>query len=285
MFPLSLVIRIYIYLSIVVLLGFFLVLTSVDVILEPVWILAGTERESIFKSLYITVIMMSIATIVFAVFVAIFIQDRGINKYNDFLRRFDNMGSHAFLKLSMLQFPNHDEFGNLGQKLNKFLKKVEYYDETKSDLALLEKKKFQSLADLTDLSILLIDTRSKEPYISYYNHEFKELFLRKNTFIDNSGKTKVQYSMIEDRPVVNLVVKNTDEPFLNEIQMHQISNNTILWDKPHIIVDPIYSDLLGEKKYQFKKVICIPLNNTVDQVMYQMLYIFVKPTLLDKNKS
>ncbi len=286
MFTLSTMIRMYIMLSIVVMISFFVILTSVDVILEPVWGIVAVETEQIFRRLYITVITMSLIAIVNGVLVAVFVLDRGVNKYKDFLRRFDNISQHTSVRPTIIHFPDQDEFGNLGTLLNDFLKKIDYYDQMKTVLAQLEKEKFETIAHSSEHPILVVNTDTNEPYISFYNERFKDLFLKKSIFIDNNGKTQTQYFMMEETPIVNFNLKDEfDTPFLNSSQIGQLKNSNILWEKHHTLINMTFSEISGHKKYQFEKVRCVPLNNNIDNVMAQMLYIFINPTLVEKEKK
>lgn len=286
MFTLSTVIRVYIMLSIVVIVAFFVMLTTIDVVLEPVWVKIGTDVEAIFKELYISVIILSLSTIIFGVFVSIFIMDRGVNKYKDFLRRFDSVAQQSTIRPSMLKFPSQDEFGDLGEQLNNFIQKIDFYDQKKTILAQLEKEKFELVAAASYHAILVVNTDTHEPYVSFYNQTFKDSFLKKNVFIDNHGKTQTQYFMIDDTPIVNLLIKDEEHSsFLSSLQINQLKNNMILWEKSHSLVNMVFSELSGSKKYKFEEVICAPINNKQENIMNQMVYIFIGPTLLEKDKK
>ena len=286
MFSLSSIIRIYILLSIVVMITFFVMLTSVDVLLEPVWAIVSTKTEMIYRRMYVTVIILSLIAIVAGVFVSVFIFDRGINKYQDFLRRFDNIEQHSAIRPSVLRFPEQDEFGNLGLLFNNFLAKIDHYDQLKTVLAKMEHEKFKTVAELLPFPVLLIQTDTNEPYISLYNQSFRDLFLKKSVFIDHRGNTKVQYFLLEDTPVINLTLKDEDDtPFLAEQQLNQLKNNRILWEKKHSLSDMTFTELAGSKKYKFESVHCIPINNDLENVMAQMLYIFMEPSVVEKEKK
>ena len=286
MFSLSSIIRVYILLSIIVMITFFVMLTSVDVLLEPVWAIVSTQTEIIYRRLYVTVIILSLIAIVAGVFVSIFVFDRGINKYQDFLRRFDNIEQHSAIRPSVLRFPEQDEFGNLGLLFNNFLAKIDHYDQLKTVLAKMEHEKFKTVVELLPFPVLLIQTDTNEPYISLYNQSFRDLFLKKSVFIDHRGNTKVQYFLLEDTPVINLTLKDEDNtPFLSEQQLNQLKNNRILWEKKHSLSDMIFTELAGSKKYKFENVHCIPINNDLENVMAQMLYIFMEPSVVEKEKK
>ena len=288
MFSLSSIIRVYILLSIVVMITFFVMLTSVDVLLEPVWAMISTETEIIYRRLYITVIILSLIAIVSGVFVSIFVFVRGINKYQDFLRRFDNIEQHSAIRPSVLRFPEQDEFGNLGSLFNNFLAKIDHYDQLKTVLAKMEHEKFKTVAELLPYPVLLIQTDTNEPYISLYNQSFRDLFLKKSVFIDHRGNTKAQYFLLEDTPVIHFTLKDEDNtPFLSEQQLNQLKNNRILWEKKHSLTDIVFSELVGCdcKKYKFENVLCIPINNDLENVMAQMLYIFMDPSIVEKEKK
>ncbi|MGL5956364.1 MAG: hypothetical protein ACRC0X_07165 [Brevinema sp.] len=283
MFSLSNIIRVYIILSIVVMISFFVMLTSVDVILEPVWTIISSDIEQIFRNLYITVIIMSLVGIITGVAISIFIFDRGINKYKDFLRRFENIDQYSILRPSILRFPDQDEFGNLGTLLNNFISKIDYYDQLKTNLAKAEQEKFTNIAELLPYPLLLINMNTNVPYISFYNNIFKEFFLKKSVFIDIQGKPKTQYYILEDTPLSYLTLKTEgQESFLTEQQLLQLKNNLIHQEKKHIVYDSIFSDLAGDKKYLFEQVIGIPIINELEHSVSQMLYIFINGIEKDK---
>lgn len=288
LFSLSSIIRVYILLSIVVMITFFVMLTSVDVLLEPVWAMISTETEIIYRHLYVTVIILSLMAIVSGVFVSIFVFDRGINKYQDFLRRFDNIEQHSAIRPSVLRFPEQDEFGNLGLLFNNFLTKIDQYDQLKTVLAKMEHEKFKAVVEVLPYPVLLIQTDTNEPYILFYNQSFRDLFLKKSVFIDHKGNTKVQYFSLEDTPVIHFTLKDEkNTPFLSEQQLNQLKNNRILWEKKHSLSDLVFTELVGRdcKKYKFGSVHCIPINNDLANVMTQMLYIFMEPSVVEKEKK
>ncbi len=274
MFSLSNIIRIYILLSIVVMISFFVMLTSVDVILEDAWTLISTDIEVIYKNLYITVIIMSLISIIIGISISIFIFDRGINKYKDLLRRFENIEQHSIIRPSMLRFPDQDEFGNLGALLNDFMGRIDYYDQLKTNIAKTENEKFESVAKLLAHPLLLIDLSSHEPYISFYNDHFKDMFLKKSVFIDIHGKTQTQYYALEDTPLVYFTLKTEEqEPFFTPQQLTQLKHRDG-WKK-HTLEDITFSELSGDKKYVFAQVVCIPIMNDLEQTISQMMYVFI----------
>ncbi|MGL4676988.1 MAG: hypothetical protein ACRCWI_04910 [Brevinema sp.] len=286
MFSLSNIIRVYIILSIVVMISFFVMLTSVDIILEPVWGIVSSDIEQIYRNLYITVIIMSLIAIITGIAISIFIFDRGINKYKDLLRRFENIDQSSILRPASLRFPDQDEFGNLGTRLNDFITKIDYYDQLKTNLAKAEQGKFTNVAELLPYPLLLINMNTNEPYISFYNNSFKEHFLKKSVFIDIQGKPKTQYYILEDTPLSYLTLKTEEqEPFFTEQQFAQLKNNLIHQEKKHIIHDGIFSDLVGDKKYIFEQVVGIPIINELEHSVSQMLYIFINGQSIEKEKK
>ena len=286
MFSLSSIIRIYVVFSIVVMVTFFVMLTSVVALLEPIWTMVSVETENIYRHLYITVIILSLMAIVTGVLISIFVFDRGINKYQDFLRRFDNIEQYSTIRPSILRFPKQDEFGNLGELFNNFLVKIDHYDQLKTVIAKMEHEKFKTVAQLSPYPTLLIQTDTNEPYISWYNQSFRDLFLKKSVFIDHNGQTKTQYFLLEDTPIVYFTLKDEDEtPFLSEQQIKQLHNNKILWEKKDSLENVIFSDLTNSKKYKFENIYCIPINNELEKVMSQMLYIYINPSVVEKEKK
>lgn len=284
MFSLSNIIRIYILISIIVLVSFFVMLTSVDVILEPVWPMLSSDIEIIYRRLYVTVIIMSLSSVTTGVLIAIFTFDRGVNKYRDILRRFESLEQMTLIRPSTLRFPEQDEFGNLGTLLNNFIQKMDNYDQLKTSLAKSEREKFEQLSQYTPHPILLINMNSNEPTISFYNQHFRDLFLKKSVFIDIQGKPQTQYHHIEGTPLTYFMIKNDEhQPFLSQQQILQIKNKHI--EKKHILFEMIYSDLSGDKSYLFEQVACIPIVNEIEQQISQMMYIFINGQLVEKEKT
>ncbi len=271
-------------LSIVVMVSFFVMLTSVDILLEPAWTLISTDIENIYRQLYITVIIMSLTAIIIGISISIFIFNRGINKYKDFLRRFDNIEQHSVIRPSILRFPDQDEFGNLGSLLNNFISKIDYYDQLKTNLAKAEHEKFEHIAQLLTHPLLLISLNSNEPYISFYKQSFRDLFLKKSVFIDIHGKTQTQYYAVEDTPLVYFTLKtDKQEPFLTPQLLKQLKNNEG-WKK-HSLENLTFSDLSDDKKYNFQRVVCVPITNDLDQSITQMMYIFIDGKEVEKKTS
>ncbi|MGL4367000.1 MAG: hypothetical protein ACRCTQ_01780 [Brevinemataceae bacterium] len=286
MFSLSNVIRIYCIFSIVVMIAFFLILTSIDVILEPVWHNAPAYAQTIFTNLYVSVIIMSICSVVTGIIIVVFVYNRGINKYQDLIRRIDNLSRNNMIRLSALKFPAQDEFGNLGEKLNEFLQKIDYYDQTKTNLAQIEKKKFQIIADYTQFPILLFNTENNEAYIVYHNSAFRDMFLKKNVFIDNYGRTQIQYFIIEDSPVAHFNINNEEQTsFFDNDVLSRLKTKDMLSDKTQIFQNKVFMDMSGERSYECEQLICIPLNSSISNSMAQMLYLFIGVKPVEKKIS
>lgn len=283
MFSLSSFIRVYIVLSIVIMISFFTVLTTADVLLEPIWQFAPNYLESIFRNLYVAVIIMALLAIVYGVIIALFVYNRGLNKYQDFLRRLDNIQEYSTIRPAMIRFPDQDEFGNLGEKLNEFMTQIDYYDQTKTSFAQIEKEKFLAITSRVDFPILLINTESNEPYVSYYNNVFRDTFLKKSIFIDHYGKPQTQYYNLNQTPIVHMTIRNKEHtPFFDEKQMDKMTNRSIVLDKEQKYFNITFSDIAGEKLIEFEELICIPLNSNVEKIMSQMLYLFLKPKTPEK---
>ncbi|MGL4389001.1 MAG: hypothetical protein ACRCTJ_06395 [Brevinema sp.] len=282
MFSLPMLLRIYIIFTIIVMGAFFIALTSIDVILEPIWVLLheSSNTENIFKNIYISIIIMSLVAIVYGVLISIFAYDRGIYKYQDLLRRIEAMDTKSYVRPILLRFPNTDEFGDLGEKFNNFLTKVDYYDQLKTALAKIEQEKFAAIAAKVDFGILLINTGGSEPYISFYNDAFKDTFLKKSIFIDGHGKPQTLYYSFENTPLTFFHTKNEEQtPFFDEKQLEKISNTAVLLEKAQQYHNVSFKEIGGEKNYIVEELHFIPLNNSVEKVQQQVLYLFINPKL------
>ncbi|MGL4561399.1 MAG: hypothetical protein ACRCV0_03815 [Brevinema sp.] len=289
MFSLPMLLRVYIIFTIVVIGAFFIALTSIDVILEPLWatISQPNNIEYIFKNIYVSVIVMSLISIVYGILISIFAYDRGINKYQDLLRRVDAMNGKSHVRPTLIRFPKTDEFGDLGERINNFLLKIDYYDQLKTALAKLEKEKFQVIASKVNFGILLINTTGTEPYILFYNDFFRDTFLKKSIFIDGHGKPQTLYYSFENSPLTFFHLKNDEStPFFDEKQLEKISNTTVLLEKNQHYRDVLFKEINGQKSFLVEDLHFIPLNNEVEKVQQQVLYLFINPKLVEtKNTS
>lgn len=279
MFSLPMLLKIYIVFSIVVTGSFFIGLTSIDVILEPIWpTLASKNTEIIFKNIYIAIIVLSLVSMVYGILITIFAYDRGVNKYQDLLRRIEAMEDKSYMRPNRLRFPETDEFGNLGNKLNTFLNKVDYYDQLKGASAKIEKEKFHIISDKVNFGVLLINTEGSEPYISYYNNIFRDLFLKKTVFIDGNGKPQTLYYTFEETPLTFFTLKNDEQtPFFDEKQINKICNNAIILEKAQTYRDVQFKEISDQKTYVVEELLFVPLNNLVDKTQQQVLYLFINP--------
>ncbi|MGL4394290.1 MAG: hypothetical protein ACRCS8_03605 [Brevinema sp.] len=274
--------------SIIMMGVFFVALTSVDVILEPVWMMLpeSNNTQHIFKHLYVAVIVMALIAIVYGVLILIFGYDRGVNKYHDLLRRVEAMDSKSYLRPNFLQFPSTDEFGNLGQRLNTFLAKVDYYDQLKTALAKIEHDKFTAIASKVEFGVLLIDTAGSEPYVRYYNDAFRNTFLKKSIFIDGYGRPQTLYYSFEDTPLTFFSLKNEAQtPFFDEKQLEKITNTAVLLEKTQLYQNVVFKDISGEKTYNVEELYFIPLNNSMEKEQQQVLYLFVNAKLAETKTS
>lgn len=273
MFSLSHAIRIYISLSLTILIAFFSALTAIDVILEPLWIFAEPGTEEIFRNIYIAVIVIALVAAVYGVIVLIFIYNRGLNKYQEFLRRMNNLSYNTQMRPDSLRFPEQDEFGNLGADLNRFIEKIAAFDKLKTELAMAEKEKFHITADNARFPVLIFNTEASSPYVSYYNKAFKETFLKKSAFIDSSGKTQIRYYNILDVSLQHLTIKDLDNtPFFDEKQCEWIKNHTLIPER-HTLRNMSFKDLNNEKTITFDEVLFVPLipESSNAQIMYVFL--------------
>ncbi len=270
MFSLSNIIRIYVLLSIVVLIGFFVMVTSVDVVLTPTWSLVPADIKKVYDRLYMAIVVMSLIAIIVGIIIYTFVFNRGINKYRDLIKRFDQ----PVVKPSAVRFPDSDEFGNLGAILNRFMEKLDHYDQIKTSLAQSENAKFTELAHDTPYPILVVSMNAYEPFVSFYNTAFRDMFLKKSIFIDINGKPQTQYYTLDETPLPYLTIKNEEQsPFLSDMQIRQLKNNEL--EKKHTLTNMSFTEFSGDKDYIFDTVSCIPVIDYLEQNVSQVMYIFM----------
>ncbi|MGL5255137.1 MAG: hypothetical protein ACRC9L_09130 [Brevinema sp.] len=281
MFSLSHLIRIFIMISIVVMVAFFSSLTAIDVFMEPYWASLPPSIEQNFRHIYISMIIITLSTAVFGVVTFIFFYNRGLNKYQDLIRRMSAINFGGRTRPNLLRFPNEDEFGNLGTHLNALMEKLSFYNESKTNIAQIEQEKFFLIAKNAHFPILILNTRPLEPIVSYYNQAFKEIFLKRSVFIDHSGKTQTRYYNLDEAPLSMLKVRTPDGPnFFDDRQSSWIRNPDLSGSEIIQTLRNIkFRSLNGEKSYVFGEVLFFPVYNKAEQTVTQILYIFLNPKL------
>lgn len=283
MFSLSHVIRVFIVTAITTMAAFFCALTAIDVMLEPYWKLMPVSNEEVYRQIYVWMIVMALAVAVFGVVTFIFFYNRGLNKYQEFLRRVANINFSGKVRPDVLRFPKEDEFGNLGAQLNALIEKLAFYDQSKTAMALAEKEKFNIVADNAHFPILIFNRSMNEPQVSYYNRAYKELFLKKSTFIDHTGKTQTRYYNMEDAPLNALNIRIDEAPpFFDERQCSWIRYPAQGGENMQVLRNMKFRSFSGEKSYIFGEVIFVPIQNRVENITSQVLYVFLNPKLDDR---
>ena len=281
LFSLSHVIRIFIMISIVVMVAFFTSLTAIDVFMQPYWGAIPPIIEQNFRHIYISMIILTLATAVFGVVTFIFFYNRGLNKYQDLIRRMSAVNFGGKVRPDLLRFPNQDEFGNLGTYLNMLMEKLSFYNESKTNIAQIEQEKFFLVANNAHFPIIIFNTRPLEPVISYYNQAFKEIFLKRSVFIDHAGKTQTRYYNLDEAPLSMLKLRTSDGVnFFDDRQMSWIRNPALSGSEIIQTLRNIkFRSLNGEKVYTFGEVLFFPVHNKSEQTVTQILYIFLNPKL------
>lgn len=283
MFSLSHVIRVFIVTAIAIMVAFFCALTTVDVILQPYWKLIPVGVEYIFRQIYIWMIITSLSGAVFGVITFVFFYNRGLNKYQEFLRRVTQVNFGGRVRPDILRFPSQDEFGNLGAQLNVLVEKLAFYDQSKTIMAQLEKDKFHIVADNAHFPILIFNTLLNEPQVSYYNKAFKELFLKKSVFIDYTGKTQTRYYNIDEISLSAFTIRTEEaHNFFDERQCSWIRNSNFSSENMQTLRNLKFKSLNGEKVYVFNEVLFIPISNRIEKTTPQILYVFLNPKLEDR---
>ncbi len=181
--------KIYIILSIVIYIIMAISIFMIDLRLSPALTrlnLLEADLVEFLNRLYIALIVITIFAILYGIVMFVFVLVRGINKYQDIVRRIASIETQSEYNLKSIEFPREDEFGNLGSHLSLILKRLSKYDDLKVQRIRIENQKFKIIADKISMPVLVIGVEDKDKKVKYYNENFQTTFTRKeeNVFFD-----------------------------------------------------------------------------------------------------
>jgi hypothetical protein len=122
----------------------------------------------------------SILVVFFGISVYFFAYKKGLNRYKEIQKRIEDFVIQEDFNLKSLDFPEEDEFGNIGMAFNAIISKLEKYDEIKMEKLFVEFEKTKILSDMIDTPILFVSIEDGEKIVKYYNDKFEKIFAKKN---------------------------------------------------------------------------------------------------------
>jgi len=122
----------------------------------------------------------SILVVFFGISVYFFAYKKGLNRYKEIQKRIEDFVIQEDFNLKSLDFPEEDEFGNIGMAFNAIISKLEKYDEIKMEKLFVEFEKTKILSDMIDTPILFVSIEDGEKIVKYYNEKFEKIFAKKN---------------------------------------------------------------------------------------------------------
>lgn len=128
------------------------------------------------NSIYIFLLSLSIVALAYGIFTLIFTFKRGINKYKDIARRINNLEKEGDFNLASIEFPTEDEFGGIGNNLNRIIHTLARFDNLKTQKINTENQKFKILADKFDIPIIVAHIEGKKKIVKYFNRKFETTF-------------------------------------------------------------------------------------------------------------
>jgi len=109
---------------------------------------------------------------------------RGFASYK---RIIDRLSSERSMSFNLnIQFPEQDEFGDLGRWLNKFIVRMREFDRIKVERLRASQQKVAFLSDIVDKGIVFV---SKENRITYAN----------SLFIKGRFANQIRYNFLQDK--------------------------------------------------------------------------------------
>lgn len=182
LFPLQSKIKVYIILSIMIdvilLVSLFMINTAVGSLLAS-YKIANATLIAFLNKIYIFAIAVSAAALVFGGYTFIMTYARGMNRYRELSKRLASLLEQEDFNIKSIEFPREDEFGNMGQLFNQLLNKLERFDQLKTERARVENRKFEELAERTEVPILVVGIQHGDKMVKYYNSNFETIFAKK----------------------------------------------------------------------------------------------------------
>ncbi|OHD61995.1 MAG: hypothetical protein A2014_04555 [Spirochaetes bacterium GWF1_49_6] len=266
-------IRLYIILSIVIYIAYAVAIFFMNIYYNsPVNTLA--QSSQFMDRLYIFSIIISLLALAFGIYILLFTYTRGLNKYRDIARRLQIMAVKSSFDLSILDFPTEDEFGSLGNDLNRIVTRLKIYDNLKIQKIRTEHEKFRLLADRSDYPVLVIAIEDGEKVVKFYNEEFSRVFVEKpETSLVNIVLSKI-WIYGEDRTKPPSEEDTADmNKFIDDDFEHAI--DLVITTKAPADIKKDMVTLSGDKTYRAYPIEILPISEEEHHVT-EVLLIFKK---------
>jgi hypothetical protein len=266
-------IRLYIILSIVIYIAYAVAIFFMNIYYNsPVNTLA--QSSQFMDRLYIFSIIISLLALAFGIYILLFTYTRGLNKYRDIARRLQIMAVKSSFDLSILDFPTEDEFGSLGNDLNRIVTRLKIYDNLKIQKIRTEHEKFRLLADRSDYPVLVIAIEDGEKVVKFYNEEFSRVFVEKpETSLVNIVLSKI-WIYGEDRTKPPSEEDTADmNKFIDDDFEHAI--DLVITTKTPADIKKDMVTLSGDKTYRAYPIEILPISEEEHHVT-EVLLIFKK---------
>ncbi|NPV00339.1 MAG: methyl-accepting chemotaxis protein [Brevinematales bacterium] len=266
-------IRLYIILSIVIYIAYAVAIFFMNIYYNsPVNTLA--QSSQFMDRLYIFSIIISLLALAFGIYILLFTYTRGLNKYRDIARRLQIMSVKSSFDLSILDFPTEDEFGSLGNDLNRIVTRLKIYDNLKIQKIRTEHEKFRLLADRSDYPVLVIGVEDGEKVVKFYNEEFSRVFVEKpETSLVNIVLSKIWiYGSNQTKPPSEEETADMNK-FVDDDFEHAI--DLVITTKAPADIKKDMVTLSGDKTYRAYPIEILPISEDEHHVT-EVLLIFKK---------
>ncbi|NPV39251.1 hypothetical protein BREVNS_1566 [Brevinematales bacterium NS] len=196
---------------------------------------------------------------------------RGLTHYQRLYERTVGMvkNENIYQNLSMVTFPTEDILGNLGSVLNQFMKQITYFDQLKTSALKRLQERFEFVADLCPLPVLLLFLKKSFPTpvlsIRYANKAFLDLFAKKgeDEYFDIEGLS-VEVSDTEEELSLSSMGERFERMYQAEMaeitlltkKIRYMVNQTLASLSPQVLTEKQEIVPLHESKEKPGVVIC-----------------------------
>jgi len=156
---------------------------------------------------------------------------RGFVAYKRIIDRISSERSMSF-NLN-IKFPEHDEFGNLGRWLNRFIEQLREFDRIKVERLRAAQQKITFLSESIDKGLVIINNEIK---ISYTNSHFKKLLNIGDKTIVGLPLSKI----IENEELIKALENLSKNPKNQVLEDLKIKSGDVVY-KTKVTIVPIIS--------------------------------------------
>ena len=199
----------------------------------------------------LVVIIFFGAGFVVSSFIFLVKRTRGFNTYKRIIERLSSEDSMSF-NLNV-RFPEKDEFGNLGNWLNRFIEQMRVFDKIKVERLRASQQKISALSEACERALVVL---SEDMKIMYLNSYFKKLLnigdknvigLPVESVVQNDQLVKVLDGLKEkpkDQVLNDLRIKSGEITYKTAITIVPIINSDVRLMETMIIFDYIQKKVL-----------------------------------------